>query len=68
MLHRVVLKLNDGEPAAPPCSSPIERHGSRATAFAARDGSQWRTVSVDIAPPLLAEEGFEATWVVEPLD
>jgi hypothetical protein len=22
----------------------------------------------DTAPPLLAEEGFEATWVVEPLD
>ena len=36
--------------------------------FAARDGSQWRIVSVDVAPPLLADEGFEATWIVEPLD
>jgi hypothetical protein len=36
--------------------------------FAARDGSQWRMVSVDAALPLLAEEGFEAIWVVKPLD
>jgi hypothetical protein len=36
--------------------------------LAASDGSRWHIVSVDTAPPLLAEEGFEAVWVVEPLD
>jgi hypothetical protein len=36
--------------------------------FTARDGSRWRIVSIEAAPPQLADEGFEATWVVEPLD
>ena len=36
--------------------------------FVAHDGSQWRILAVDTAPPFLAEEGFEATWVVKPLD
>jgi hypothetical protein len=36
--------------------------------FTARDGSRWRIVAVEAAPPQLADEGFEAAWVVEPLD
>jgi hypothetical protein len=27
--------------------------------------SRWRVVAVDTAPPLLAEEGFDARWIVE---
>jgi hypothetical protein len=36
--------------------------------FTARDGSRWRIVAIDAPPPRLAEEGFEAAWIVEPLD
>jgi hypothetical protein len=36
--------------------------------FVARDGSRWRIVSVDVVPAQLGAEGFEAAWIVEPLD
>jgi hypothetical protein len=66
--YSFLLKLENGEPADPTVfvSDGVERDvGDR---FTARDGSQWRIVAVDTAPPLLAEEGFEAVWIVEPLD
>ena len=36
--------------------------------FAGADGSRWRIVAVDALSAQLAAEGFEATWIVEPID
>jgi hypothetical protein len=63
--HRTLITLRTGartvkSQRATRCFEPRPGPGS------ARDGSQWRVVSIDTAPPLLAEEGFEATWLVEP--
>jgi hypothetical protein len=66
--HAYLLKLKNGETANPSVLVSDRASWQPGDSFAARDGSQWRIVSVDAAPPLLAEEGFEATWVVEPLD
>jgi hypothetical protein len=35
---------------------------------ASRHGSRWWIVSVDVVPGQLAAEGFEAAWIVTPLD
>jgi hypothetical protein len=68
LLYRVVLLLENGEPADPTVFVTDRASWQPGDNFVARDGSQWRIVSVDAAPPLLAEQGFEAIWVVEPLD
>jgi hypothetical protein len=45
-----------------------DRAWAAGDSFTARDGSRWRIVSIDAAPPQLADEGFDSTWRVEPLD
>ena len=68
MLHRVLLKLEDGESADPTVFVTDRASWQPGDSFVAHDGSQWRILAVDTAPPFLAEEGFEATWVVKPLN
>jgi hypothetical protein len=65
VLYRVLLKLVNGEPADPAVFVTERESWQPGDSFAARDGSQWRIVSVDTAPPLLAEEGFDARWIAE---
>jgi hypothetical protein len=63
-----LLILANGEPADPAVfvGDGVERSiGER---FVGRDGSRWRIVSVDVVSAQLAAEGFEAAWIVEPLD
>ena len=67
MPYSYLLQLENGEPAEPPVFVTDRASWSVDDRFAARDGSQWRIVATQPAPPLLAEEGFEATWIVEPL-
>jgi hypothetical protein len=68
MPHSYLLKLESGESADPTVFVTDRESWQPGDPFTARDGGRWRIVSVDTAPPLLADEGFEAVWVVEPLD
>jgi hypothetical protein len=63
-----LLYLRNGDPADPAVflGDGIARNVD--DCFTARDGSRWRIVAIDAPPPRLAEEGFEAAWIVEPLD
>ena len=68
MTYSFLLLLENGEPGDPTVFVTDRTTWSVDEKFAARDVSQWRIVSFDAAPPLLAAEGFEAIWIVEPLD
>ena len=69
MIRSYLLQLETGEEADPAVyvddQDTAWEIGDR---FAARDGSRWRIVAIDPAPPQLAGEGFEATWIVAPLN
>ena len=64
-----LLQLANGDPADPAVFvDDDDRTWAVDDGFTARDGSRWRIVAIDAAPPQLADEGFEATWIVEPPD
>jgi hypothetical protein len=69
VISSYLLLLGNGDPADPAVYVEEDaRPWASDDSFTARDGSRWRIVSIDAPPPQLADEGFEATWIVEPLD
>jgi hypothetical protein len=62
-------KLESGKPTDPAVFVEDEgRSWAVDDHVIARDGSHWRIVAIDAAPAQLADDGFEAIWIVEPLD
>ena len=63
-----LLTLANGEPAVPTVFVGDGVPREVRDRFAGADGSRWRIVAVDALSAQLAAEGFEATWIVEPID
>jgi hypothetical protein len=69
VVQSYLLQLETGDPADPAVFVDDEdRSWVPGDSFYARDGSPWRIVAIDAVSAELAAEGFEATWIVEPLD
>ena len=69
VISSYLLQLANGDPADPAVYVEAEgRQWAPGDSFTARDGSRWRIVAIDAVSPELAAEGFEATWIVEPLE
>jgi hypothetical protein len=69
VLHRALLKLDNGEPADPTVFvTRPPRRGSPVTALPPATVAAGASSRFDAVSAHLAEQDFVATWIVEPLD